>query len=79
MELKYELLREDAETLAVPTCQAARVPRIVCQLAHSMPSILTRTVEYLEVQDLLWLTTIGMVRLIHLSLRFLLMLKRCAQ
>ena len=40
MELKDELLWENAETLAVPTCEATRVPRIVCQLAHCVAGIL---------------------------------------
>ena len=74
MELKDELLWENAETLAVPTCEAARVPRIVRQLAHRVASILARTVENLKVQDLLWLATCrATVWLIHLSLRFFLM------
>ena len=74
MELKDELLWENAETLAVPSCEDARVPRIVRQLTHCVAGILARTVEYLKVQNLLRLATCrAIVWPIHLSLRFFLM------
>lgn len=51
LELKDEFLREDAETLAMPTRQVARISCIVSQLAYSMACILARTIENFEIQD----------------------------
>ena len=51
LELKDKLLREDAETLAVPTGQVARISCIVGQLAYSVPCVLARAIKNFEIQD----------------------------
>ena len=76
LELHNYLLRVDAEALTVPACQIAWVPRIGCQLADSVCSVLARTMENLEVQKGVSCGLLSL-RARHGKLCFLLILLLC--
>ena len=55
LELNDDLLRVDAEALAMPADEVGRISCISSQLADYVSRILARTVEDFEVQETLWL------------------------